>query len=102
MLFNDVVSLISVTYTDNGMGDSESTETKKEVFADRQSVRQSEFYQAAATGLKPELMFVIRSIDYSQEPRLEHNGKTYKIYRTYEKDSEMIELVCQGVTNGVI
>lgn len=102
MLFRDVVNLIEVTSTVNELGDPIEKEIKTEVFADKQSIRQSEFYQAAATGLRPELMFVIRSIDYSQQPRLEYNNKTYFIIRTYEKDGELIELVCQGVVNNAI
>ena len=62
MLFRDVVKLISVTVTENDMGDIIETPVEREVFADKQSIRQSEFYQAAATGLRPELMFVVRSL----------------------------------------
>lgn len=99
MLFRDVVKLISVTTTENDMGDIIETPVERQIFADKQSVRQSEFYQAAATGLKPELMFVVRSIDYNQEPKLKHGDKTYTIIRTYDKDGELTELVCQGVVN---
>ena len=99
MLFRDVVKLISVTVTENDMGDIIETQTEREVFADKQSIRQSEFYQAAATGLRPELMFVVRSIDYEGEPKLKYNGKEYTIIRTYDKDGELTELICQGVVN---
>lgn len=99
MLFRDVVNLVDISCTENDIGDPIENETKLQVFADKQSIRQSEFYQAAATGLRPELMFVIRSIDYNQQPKLEYNSKTYTIIRTYEKDGELIELVCQGVVN---
>jgi SPP1 family predicted phage head-tail adaptor len=102
VLFKDVISLISITTTENAMGDSVETPVKRTVYADKQSIRQSEFYQAAATGLRPEIMFVIRSIDYNQEPKLEYNSKTYSIIRTYDKDGELTELVCQGIVNGVV
>ncbi len=99
MLFRDVVKLISITVTENDMGDIIETPAEREVFADKQSIRQSEFYQAAATGLRPELMFVVRSIDYEGEPKLKYHGKEYIIIRTYDKDGELIELICQGVVN---
>ena len=99
MLFRDVVKLISIAVTENDMGDIIETPVEREVFADKQSIRQSEFYQAAATGLRPELMFVVRSIDYEGEPKLKCNGKEYTIIRTYDKDGELTELVCQGVVN---
>jgi len=99
MLFRDVVKLISVTVTENDMGDITETTVEREVFADKRSIRQSEFYQAAAIGLRPELMFVVRSIDYNQEPKLKYNGKEYTIIRTYDKDGELTELICQGLVN---
>lgn len=99
MLFRDVVTLIDVAYATNSIGDAIETEIRTEVFADKQSIRQSEFYQAAATGLRPELMFVVRSIDYNQQPKLDYDGKTYTIIRAYDKDGEFTELVCQGVAN---
>ena len=99
MLFRDVIKLISYTTTENELGDTIEVSTERQVFADKQSVRQSEFYQAAATGLRPELMFVVRTIEYNGETRLKYNGKEYSIIRTYDKDGELTELVCQGVVN---
>ena len=99
MLFRDVIKLISYTTTENELGDTIEVSTERQVFADKQSVRQSEFYQAAATGLRPELMFVVRTIEYNGETRLKYNGKIYDIIRTYDKDGELTELVCQGVVN---
>ena len=99
MLFKDVISLITITTTENELGDTIEVPTERQVFADKQSIRQSEFYQAAATGLRPELMFVGRSIDYYQEPKLKHGDKAYTIIRTYDKDGELTELICQGVVN---
>lgn len=103
MLFRDVIELITITPIENDMGDVIEVPTERQVFADKQSVRQSEFYQAAATGLRPELMFVVRTIDYNQESKLKwpatDEGKEYTIIRTYDKDGELTELVCQGVVN---
>jgi len=48
------------------------------------------------------MMFVIRTIEYEQEPKLEYNSKTYTIIRAYEKDGELTELICQGLVNGVM
>ena len=101
MLFREVINLIGITTTENDMGDIIDVETKRQVFADKKSVRQNEFYQAAATGLRPEIMFVVRTIDYEQEPKLESNSKPYNIIRTYDKDDEFTELVCSGLVNGV-
>lgn len=97
MLFRDVLDLVSIAYTINDIGNSAEVETKKTVFCDKQSIRQSEFYQAQASGLKPELMFVVRTIDYNNEQCLEYNSKKYNIIRTYDKNGELTELVCSGI-----
>ena len=97
MLFRDTIDLVSVAYSTNDVGNSAEVETKLTVYADKQSIRQSEFYQAAQTGLKPELMFVIRTIDYNNETRLEYNSKKYNIIRAYDKTGEFTELICQGI-----
>lgn len=103
MLFREVINLISVTSGTNSIGDPiKILVESNDIFADKQSIRQSEFYQAAAVGMKPELTFVIRTCEYNDEPMLKFNLKTYNITRTYEKDSEFIELICQGVVNNGI
>jgi len=99
MLFNQVINLVLETHASNDVGDTVTTQVRRKVFADKQSVRQSEYYQAGATGMRPELMFVIRAIDYKGEPKIEHGGKQYTITRTYCTKSEFVELVCQGVVN---
>lgn len=99
MLFRDVVELVDITYTTNDIGDAIQQETKRQVFANKKSIRQSEFYQAQATGLRPELMFEIRTEEYQGEPSLEYEGKQYNILRTYDKNGEIIELVCGGLVN---
>jgi len=97
MLFRDVIELITVTTTQNELGDDIETKTYKQVYANKKSVRQSEFYQAMNNGLKPELMFEVRSIDYSNEESLRYNDKEYAIIRVYDKKGEITELTCQGL-----
>ena len=81
------------------MGDVTESLTEKQVFANQKSIRQSEFYQAQATGLKPEIMFEVRSIDYADEERLLFDSKYYNIIRTYSKNGETIELICNRLVN---
>lgn len=63
----------------------------REVFANKKSVRQSEFYQAASVGLKPELVFEIHSFEFNNDEKVRCNGKEYSIIRAYEK-GEITEL----------
>ncbi|MBT2722312.1 phage head closure protein [Bacillus sp. ISL-46] len=99
MLFRDVIDLISVTLTENDMADTIEIKSNRQIFANKKSISQSEFYQAASTGLKPEIKFEVRSSEYLDEPKLLFNGKEYEILRTFDKNGEIIELICTGIVN---
>jgi SPP1 family predicted phage head-tail adaptor len=96
MMWRDVILLVSEVEAENEIGDIITIETPKQVFANKKSVRQNEFYQAQAAGLKPELMFEIRYIDYGEERKIVFNNKSYRVIRTYTKNEETIELICEG------
>lgn len=96
MMWREVISLVSEVETENELGDIITEDTLKQVFANKKSVRQNEFYQAQAAGLKPELMFEIRYIDYGEEKKIVYNNKSYNVIRTYTKNQETIELICEG------
>lgn len=74
---------------------------RKKVYASLNSVRQSEFYQAQATGFKPEISLTIRKFEYKGEELARVNEEEYKILRTYDKNDGTIELtLVRGVNNG--
>lgn len=85
MLWRDAVDLLVIG--------PDGSEAPRPVFANKKDVRQTEFYQAAAAGLKPDIMFEIRCAEYNDEMAFRHNGKLYYILRTYSKDSELYEVV---------
>jgi SPP1 family predicted phage head-tail adaptor len=120
MLFRDIIELIEVAYTVDDIGNHVETDTvsdytwggteftwdvpipwgqvaSRTVFADKKSIRQSEFYQSQATGLRPDLMFIVRSVDYNDETKLVYDSKRYNIIRTHSKNGEFVELICQGI-----
>lgn len=96
MLWRDVIDLTAITSSTDNVGDQVEVETKTTVYCNKKSVRQSEFYQAMAIGLKPEFMFQVRIMDYSGQEWLYYDNKKYQIIRTYTKNDEIIELVCKG------
>ncbi len=64
------------------------------------AVNEKEFYQANAQGLKPELKFKLRSVEYNAETQIRYpvtTGKHYDVIRTYDKGGEFVEITCQGV-----
>ena len=87
---NEILNLITVTQTTDDYGDPVVQETAREVFGRLQSIGQSEFYQAHATGLKPELKFILSDyLDYEGETLVEHDGQRYRVLRTYRTGQEL-------------
>ena len=97
MAYNDVISLISYTETVDAYGRVIRTETEAERFATVRSIGQSEFYQAAASGLKPTIKFVLADYwDYDDQKELIYNGTRYNVLRTY-RNGNSIELTAVGL-----
>lgn len=95
MMWRDVVGLVAVTKQEAGYGALIDVDGEpREVPANKKSTRQSEFYQARAVGIKPEMTFEIFAGDYEEEPKLMFQGTTYYIIRTFSKSGEKIELIC--------
>lgn len=98
MLWNEVIELGNVTQT-IVYGEPIDTVTYRSVFADKQSVRQTEFYEAKQLDLAPEVMFVVRSVEFSNDEFVRWKDKVYRIIRTFDK-GETIELVVGALNNG--
>lgn len=96
--FDDQVTLISVTITQDEYANEIETETEMIVFADTGSVGRNEFYNAARDGMKPTVIITVRYFEYNNEKYLKYEGKKYKVERTYSTDKEEIELTCSEVT----
>lgn len=95
MMWRDVVELLTEVTEANQYNEQVVVSTEyREVFANKKSVRQSEFYQALATGLKPEVVYEIRYEEYRQELKLRADGTVFHIIRTFSKNDEKLELVC--------
>lgn len=75
--------------------------TWREIYANKKFVRQSEKYQAAMAGLKPELMFEVNDLDFENDERVRFNGKIYEITRTGGKDY-IVELVVSAMVGGEV
>lgn len=95
---DQVIYLIPTNLEKNTLGDVVPIPGEpRRLLAEKKSIRQSEFYQAAATDYKPELTFVIWPHEYKGESILEYKGKEYNIFRTFEKNFKELELVCEGL-----
>jgi SPP1 family predicted phage head-tail adaptor len=100
-MFDSFITLKKETNTINEYGDPVQTFAERNVFAEVLSIGQSEFYQAQATGLKPEIKFVIADFaDYQNEKILSYKpfgaskAEDYTVLRTY-RNKYNLEIVCK-------
>ena len=92
----DVIAyLLGKTITKNQLKQEVEVDTRTEIFAQKESISQSEFYKGGEAGLKPDFRLITAIIDYNGEREVELDGKKYGIYRTYERDQDYIELSCE-------
>lgn len=96
MRHKDVIFLISTRIEEDEIGNQIPVESERQVFVNEMSVGQSEFYNAAAKGLRPQKMFEIYSFEYFDESKLRHNGIEYNIIRVQGK-GEKTRLTCEKV-----
>lgn len=94
MVRDTFISLVTMTGTGvNDYGTPTYTAQERRVFAQWDGVKRSEFYQAAAVGLKPTAVFRVWERDYKNERYIIHNGRRYRVLRTYPLRGERIEIV---------
>ena len=83
MTYDHELILVKQTVDYDGIGNPITIETKTAILCGMKSVVRSEFYGAAATGLKPEVVFVVHECEYNGEQLVEFEGKRYGVLRTY-------------------
>lgn len=103
-MFDGIAILKKATVTQDASLNEIKTYTEREVYVKPRSVYASEFYQAAAVGLKPALTLVLSSFaDYDDEKLVEYNGKEYTVTRVYQRpEKDTLELTLEERTvNGI-
>lgn len=108
-MYDEVIKLVTRTKTVNEYGGRYINDVEREVFAEILSIGQSEFYQAQALGMKPEIKFELADyLEYHGETIVKYapfgaNEETFSVIRTYRTKSDTIEITCKkGVdSNGI-
>lgn len=107
---NELLTLVAVTGTqknENGFKTGEQT-AQKEVFCAVKSVGRTEHYEAARSGLKASVIFVVNRDDFEaavvdmdgrhiKPTKALYNGTTYLIHRSYAMQYGDLELTCEEV-----
>lgn len=90
----DIIKLIKTSEKKDVLGGFEKKIVyEHEVFAQKKSVGQKEFYLAMQSGLETTAVFVVWKDDYEDERVIEYNDKYFTVARTYENGDKM-ELTC--------
>lgn len=99
MTWDDEITLIKDIVTTNEWAEEVIEKEMTEVWANVYDIRQSEFYAAIQNELKLSKMFVVHPYEYDNQTQLIYDGSTYTVRRTYRKNHEELELICE-VTAG--
>lgn len=102
---DEVLTFVAQSVVSDEYGDPVTQETERTIFCREASVGQTEFYQAHAVGLKPELKLVIADyLDYQGEqllyyvPKGQTDPELFRVLRTFRNGQEL-ELVCYREVN---
>lgn len=101
-MYDEIITLVKeITTGRDDIGNPIKETEEREVFAERYSIGQNEFYNAAVSGMRPEAKFIIADyMDYYGEEILEYaeygyeKKQRYSIIRTYRKGNEL-EITCR-------
>jgi SPP1 family predicted phage head-tail adaptor len=98
---NDILFFPIITTAEDELGQVEEiVDFKRQVFCEKKSVPQSEFFAAGTSGIKASCVLIVNVFDYQAETKVKYGDKIYSIYRTYERPDEKIELYCEARAGG--
>ena len=100
MTFDYELTLIQQTTTYDDIGNPIESDNKINVLCGVKSIGRTEFYNAAANGLKPSYIFVVHPYEYDGETYVEFSEDEspkvrYKVIKTYKPTMEELELTCE-------
>lgn len=102
-MYDRILTLVSeVNEKDPETGIMHTTPVTRDVFAEVESITRAEYYAAGQIGITPSFKFTMPRVNYNEEQSCIYKGRTYGIYKTFEKHGE-IELYVEvkaGNTNG--
>lgn len=93
----EITLLTTIGYETDEKGFEIEVYENTEVFGNEKSIRSNEFYEAQRQGLKLSKMFAIKPYEYDNQQELMFEGTKYKVERTYQKNTEELELICSVI-----
>lgn len=89
--------MLGQTLVEDELGNQETVDTEKPILCKVDSVGRNEFYSAASSDLRPEVVLTIHKYEYEGERKVIFEGLRYSVIRTYATGIEEIELTCGRV-----
>jgi SPP1 family predicted phage head-tail adaptor len=71
-----------------------------QVFCEKKSVPQNEFFQAGQNDIKASCVLIVHTLEYQGQEKVKFQDKIYSIYRTYERNDDKTELYCEVRSGG--
>lgn len=101
-MINETVVLLTSSYIEDGYGQQvPAPNIETTLLCKEKSVGRNEYYMAGQSGLKPEIVLIIKKYEYDGQQELIYKDKKYFVERTYSNSFEEIELVCVAVIKNV-
>ena len=91
MYFKNIGYLMKENTTFDSKNRPKVSYTEELFYCNEKSIGQSEFYQSASVGFKPEIKLEAKLIDLTNVTHVKYNDVIYKILRTYKKE-DIVEL----------
>lgn len=97
MYYEDTISLVAESTTQDADGYEQTTETRTEIYANVKSATRSEFYSALQSGITAAAVFEVFKHDYDGQRLIDYDGQRYKVERAYSTSLDKMELTCSEV-----
>jgi len=97
MTYDYELILVDQVITADAIGNQIPLESETTILCDLKSISRSEFYNAAVTDLKPEMIFVVHTCEYNAQEKVIFGGVRYNVIRTYAVGTEELELTCEKI-----
>ena len=95
-MFDDRITLIKDEITIGDCGVPTTLRTRVNVYAQVSSVTGNEFFDAGQNGIRPAYQFIIYDAEYDGQQDVEYNGSIYRVYRTYRRSKDKLELYVEA------
>lgn len=80
---NNIAYLVTNNYQEDEIGQDISERTEQEVFCEILSISQSEFFEAAQSGLKPQYKIKLWEEEYDGQDEVRIGDEYFRVYRNY-------------------